>query len=85
MKSAAAFDTARLGIMLAELRLPTIKLVRPQFAEQADKEVQAACFRRRLPSTNSRNGIVVGPSAISPRAGCRRARPSTASTSTPCR
>src|SRR3546814_14656947 len=41
MKAAAAnarIDTARLGIMLNELRLPTVKVVWPQFAEQADKE-----------------------------------------------
>ena len=38
MKTTSAVDTARLGIMLGELRLPTIKIVWPQFAEQADKE-----------------------------------------------
>lgn len=38
MKSTAAVDTARLSIMLTELRLPTIKSLWPQFAEQADKE-----------------------------------------------
>jgi DNA replication protein DnaC len=38
MKSAVAVDTARLFIMLTELRLPTIKSLWPQFAEQADKE-----------------------------------------------
>src|SRR5690606_10478038 len=31
-------DEARLGIMLNELRLPTIKTFWPQFAEQADQE-----------------------------------------------
>ena len=31
-------DEARLGIMLNELRLPTIKSLWPQFAEQADQE-----------------------------------------------
>ncbi|MEV4609897.1 ATP-binding protein, partial [Neorhizobium sp. LMR1-1-1.1] len=31
-------DEARLGIMLNELRLPTIKMLWPQFAEQADRE-----------------------------------------------
>src|SRR4051812_16529353 len=45
MKTTSAGDTARLGVMLNELRLPTIKLVWPQFAEQADKEGwQAARF-----------------------------------------
>ena len=38
MKTTSAVDTARLGIMLNDLRLPTIKVVWPQFAEQADKE-----------------------------------------------
>jgi DNA replication protein DnaC len=31
-------DTARLSLLLNELRLPAIKLLWPQFAEQADKE-----------------------------------------------
>jgi DNA replication protein DnaC len=38
MKTTSAVDTARLGVMLNELRLPTVKLVWPRFAEQADKE-----------------------------------------------
>lgn len=38
MKTTSAIDTARLGVMLNELRLPTIKTVWPTFAEQADKE-----------------------------------------------
>lgn len=38
MKAAHIIDEARLGIMLNELRLPTIKTLWPQFAEQADKE-----------------------------------------------
>jgi DNA replication protein DnaC len=38
MKTTSAVDTARLGVMLNELRLPTIKLVWPRFAEQADNE-----------------------------------------------
>ena len=33
-----AVDTARLGVMLTELRLPTIKIVWPEFATRADKE-----------------------------------------------
>ncbi len=37
MKTTSAVDTARLGIMLNDLRLPTIKVVWPQFAEQADR------------------------------------------------
>ncbi len=38
MKDAHVIDEARLGIMLNELWLPTIKTLWPQFAEQADRE-----------------------------------------------
>lgn len=38
MKTTSAIDIARLGVMLNDLRLPTIKTVWPTFAEQADKE-----------------------------------------------
>jgi len=38
MSNAHTIDEARLGIMLNELRLPTIKTLWPQFAEQADRE-----------------------------------------------
>jgi DNA replication protein DnaC len=38
MKTAHPIDEARLGIMLNELRLPTIKILWPQFAEAADRE-----------------------------------------------
>ncbi len=38
MKTAYPIDEARLGIMLNELRLPTIKTLWPQFAEVADRE-----------------------------------------------
>ncbi|MQX95033.1 hypothetical protein GHK03_02090 [Sinorhizobium medicae] len=38
MKSSHTIDEARLGIMLNELRLPTIKMLWSQFAEQADRE-----------------------------------------------
>ena len=38
MKSAHPVDEARLGIMLNELRLPTIKTLWPRFAEMADRE-----------------------------------------------
>ncbi|MEG4641336.1 hypothetical protein VB636_00120, partial [Paracoccus sp. APAP_BH8] len=31
-------DEARVGIMLKDLRLPTIKTIWPQFAERADRE-----------------------------------------------
>ena len=38
MKSIHTIDEARLGIMLNDLRLPTIKTLWSQFAEQADRE-----------------------------------------------
>lgn len=38
MSAPAAIDTARLSLMLGELRLPTIKLVWADFPERADKE-----------------------------------------------
>lgn len=38
MKTAHPVDEARLGIMLSELRLPTIKTLWPRFAEMADRE-----------------------------------------------
>jgi len=38
MKTSSIIDEARLGILLNELRLPTIKTLWPQFAEQADRE-----------------------------------------------
>ena len=38
MSKAQKIDTARLALMLTELRLPTIKAIWPQFAEQADQE-----------------------------------------------
>ncbi|PWJ84686.1 DNA replication protein DnaC [Mesorhizobium loti] len=38
MESAHTIDETRVGIMLNELRLPTIKTLWPQFAEQADRE-----------------------------------------------
>jgi DNA replication protein DnaC len=42
MTAAHTIDEARLGIMLNELRLPTIKTLWPQFAERADREVWSA-------------------------------------------
>lgn len=38
MKTPHPIDEARLGIMLTELRLPTIKALWPRFAEAADRE-----------------------------------------------
>lgn len=38
MKTNNAVDAARLSLLLNELRLPAIKVMWPQFAEQTDKE-----------------------------------------------
>jgi len=38
MTPEAPIDVARLGVMLHDLRLPTMKTVWPSFAERADKE-----------------------------------------------
>ena len=38
MKTNSTVDAARLSLLLNELRLPAIKVMWPQFAEQADKE-----------------------------------------------
>src|SRR5213080_2590986 len=38
MSAANTIDTARLNLLLNELRLPAIKVLWPQFAEQSDKE-----------------------------------------------
>lgn len=38
MNTANTVDTARLNLLLNELRLPAIKMLWPQFAEQSDKE-----------------------------------------------
>jgi DNA replication protein DnaC len=38
MKANSAVDTAKLGLLLNELRLPAIKVIWPQFTDRADKE-----------------------------------------------
>jgi DNA replication protein DnaC len=38
MKNSSSVDAARLSLLLNELRLPAIKVLWPQFAEEADKE-----------------------------------------------
>ncbi|MET3219457.1 hypothetical protein ABIF35_000244 [Bradyrhizobium japonicum] len=38
MSTTNVVDTARLNLLLNELRLPAIKALWPQFAEQSDKE-----------------------------------------------
>lgn len=78
-------DGARLGIMLNELRLPTIKTLWPRFAEQADREAGLPpASLPRSPSMNWPSVRIAGSRDIWPRPICRPERPSTASPSKPC-
>jgi hypothetical protein len=86
MKANDTIDPARLSLLLNELRLPGAKLMWPQFADQADKEGwPAARFLAALAEHELPNATAAASSAISPRPGSYREKPSTASTSTPCR
>lgn len=51
MNTATTVDTARLNLLLNELRLPAIKVLWQQFAEQSDKEGWPAA---RLPRHHCR-------------------------------
>ena len=70
MKTTNAIDAARVELLLAELRLPAVKLVWANLAAQADKEGWPA------PSA-----LAAVSNAILPKRGCRPARLSTPSTS----
>ena len=86
MTTGQAVDTARLALLLNDLRLPTIKHVWPQFAEQADKEGwPAARFLATIAEHDSPNAAGAGSSGTSRTLACRPARPSTPSTLTLCR
>lgn len=49
MKTVHTVDAARLGIMLNELRLPTIKTLWPQFAERAHRRIERHLAEVHLP------------------------------------
>ncbi|MFB9261670.1 hypothetical protein ACFFWD_00505 [Bradyrhizobium erythrophlei] len=72
MKANSTIDTAKLGILLNELRLLAIKLIWPKFAEQADKEGWPAarfCGYRFIPAgywTNPLRGRVSALNAAYP-------------------
>lgn len=51
MKTNTTVDTAKLSLLLNELRLPAIKLMWPQFAEQADKEGWPVPFDGHRPAS----------------------------------
>ena len=81
MKAADPIDTARVALLLAELRLPAVKQVWVSLAAQADKEGwPAARFLAALAehemAERSRRRI----EAISPKPVCRPAKPSIPST-----
>ena len=55
MKPNTTVDAARLSLLLNELRLPAIKLMWPQFAQQADKEAWPAAYGRSNAQTRLEN------------------------------
>jgi hypothetical protein len=86
MNTANIVDTARLNLLLNELRLPAIKVLWPQFAEKSDKEGwPAARFLATIAEHEIAEAAAVASSATSSRRGCPPERPSTTSTSRPCR
>ena len=83
MSTPEAVDAARIALLLNELRLPAIKTVWAQFAEQADKELGPP-----LPtswSTRSPSAADAASSAISLKPAYRPEKPCTPSTSRLCR
>lgn len=80
MKNAHVIDEARLAMMLNELRLPTIKTLWPQFAEQADQEGWPAARFLSAIAEHELAGVPIAElKGISPRRTCRPERPWTAS------
>ncbi|MFM9849058.1 MAG: IS21-like element helper ATPase IstB [Hyphomicrobiaceae bacterium] len=84
MKKTNATDAARIELLLAELRLPAMKLMWADLAARADKEGWPPAFSRHSPNTRSPIAVAVASNGISPAPSCRRAKRSTPSTSTPC-
>ena len=86
MRTTDPGDAARIELLLAELRLPAIKLVWASLAAQADKEGwPAARFLASLAEHEIAERSAAGSNATSPKPGYRPARRSTASTSRPSR
>src|SRR6202040_3061854 len=86
MRTTVLGDAARIELLLAELRLPAIKLVWASLAAQADKEAgRPDASWQHWPNTRLPSAVDAGSNATSPKPGCRPARPSTASTSRPSR
>ena len=79
MKAADPSDTARVELLLAELRLPAIKQVWASLAAQADKEGwPAARFLAALAEHELAERTLRRIKAISPKPGCRRLSPGVA-------
>src|SRR2546423_688024 len=85
MRTTDPSDAARIELLLAELRLPAIKLVWASLAAQADKEGWPAASWLHWPNMRLPSAAAVGSNATAPKPGCRSERPSTASTSRPSR
>jgi hypothetical protein len=85
MKKTNATDAARIELLLAELRLPAMKLMWADLAARADKEGwPASRFLAALAEHEIADRGRRRIDGISPAPSCRRAKPSTPSTSTPC-
>jgi hypothetical protein len=78
MKTTDPGDAVRIELLLAELRLPAVKLVWASLAAQADKEGwPAGRFLAALAEHEIAERSADASNAISPKLGYRRARPST--------
>ena len=85
MTAASTADAARLPLMLAELRLPTIARLWPDFTARADKEGwPAARLLVALAELKSPIAPADASSVTSPRPACHPARRWPPSTSPPC-
>jgi hypothetical protein len=96
MRTTDPGDAARIELLLAELRLPAIKLVWASLAAQADKEGRpagrflAALAEHEIAERSRPHGSrpwaeAHGSNATSLKPGCRPARPSTSLTLRPSR
>ena len=98
MNADGKIDAARIDLALSELRLPGVKLVWTALAATADHSdpgrIASAILRKAGPppvssrlSPNRRwwSGVGVASNVIWRKPGCHPAKPSTGSTSPPCR
>ena len=86
MKMINPVDAARIELLLADLRLPAIKLMWTKLAEQSDKEGWPARLASlpRSPSTRSPIAVAAASNVTLPKRDCPWAKRSTASTSRSC-